>query len=143
MPEKMQGVYPILVTPFDEGGRVDVDSLRTLVDFQIDAGVHGIGVALGSGTDLAVHYSRLAEANGADALMLMPPSLMPVRPSETLSYFQAVSDAVSVPIFIQDTSRVHVSADLAVRIANECENVQYIKVESLPTTTTTERKWGT
>ena len=47
MPQ-MRGVYPILVTPFDEQERVDVDSLQNLVEFQLAAGVHGLGVALGS-----------------------------------------------------------------------------------------------
>lgn len=44
----MRGVFPILVTPFDEQSRIDEDSLRRLVDFNIAAGVHGLGVALGS-----------------------------------------------------------------------------------------------
>lgn len=44
----MHGVFPILVTPFDERSQVDEDSLRRLIDFNIDAGVHGLGVALGS-----------------------------------------------------------------------------------------------
>jgi dihydrodipicolinate synthase/N-acetylneuraminate lyase len=44
----IQGVVPILVTPFDEQGRIDVDSLEHLIDFDIAAGVHGLGVALGS-----------------------------------------------------------------------------------------------
>ena len=46
--QPMSGVFPILVTPFDEQSRVDEDSLRRLIDFNIDAGVHGLGVALGS-----------------------------------------------------------------------------------------------
>ena len=167
MPEKMQGVYPILITPFDEQSRVDVESLQSLVSFLIENGVHGIGVALGSevfkltegervlvtrtvvdqaagrvpvvintggeATHLALHYSRLAEENGADALMLMPPSFIPVGGTEMREYFGAVSDASSIPIFIQDTSSPHVSAELAVQIARESEHVRYIKVESSPT----------
>jgi 4-hydroxy-tetrahydrodipicolinate synthase len=46
--ENIEGVVPILVTPFDESGRIDEDSLRSLIDFDIAAGVHGLGVALGS-----------------------------------------------------------------------------------------------
>ncbi len=42
------GVVPILVTPFDEDGDIDEASLRNEVDFAIDAGVHGLGIALGS-----------------------------------------------------------------------------------------------
>ncbi|MFH1084267.1 MAG: dihydrodipicolinate synthase family protein [Chloroflexota bacterium] len=168
MPEgTMKGVYPILVMPFDEQERIDVESLQSLVDFCIANGVHGLGVALGSEvfkfteaeralvtrtvvdqaagrvpvvintggncTFQAVFYSQMAEEHGADALMLMPPSVTPVGGAETRAYFKAVSDAVHIPIFIQDTNSPHVPADLAVQIAKESENVRYIKVESLPT----------
>jgi len=44
----MRGVYPILVTPFDDRSRVDVDSLQNVVEYCLNAGVHGLGVALGS-----------------------------------------------------------------------------------------------
>ena len=44
----MQGIFPILVTPFDRLERIDTDSLCSLVDYTIDAGVHGLGIALGS-----------------------------------------------------------------------------------------------
>ena len=168
MSEKsMQGVYPILVTPFDEKGRVDVESMQKLIDFNIESGVHGLGVALGSevfklseaervqvtrtvvdqtrgrvpvvintgaaGTDLAVLYSVTAEENGADSLMVMPPAFMPVGPGEVREYFKAISDAVHIPIFIQDTPTAHVPAALAHQIAEECKHVRYIKVESPPT----------
>jgi 4-hydroxy-tetrahydrodipicolinate synthase len=165
---EMRGVFPILVTPFDEQGRVDEDGLRAVVDFNIESGVHGLGVALGSevlklseaertqvtrivveqskqrvpviinsgaaGTDLAVLYSVAAEENGADGLMLMPPSFKPLAPAEVREYFKAVSDAVHIPIFIQDTDNAPVSAALARALAEESANVRYIKVESLPTT---------
>jgi 4-hydroxy-tetrahydrodipicolinate synthase len=163
----MRGVFPILVTPFDERSRVDVESLRTLVEFEIEAGVHGLGIALGSevfkltegeralvtrtvvdqvngrvpvvvnsggaGTELALHYSRAAAENGADALMLMPPSFMPAGEDERRAYFKAVSDAVHIPIYIQDTSQAHVSASAVRQIAKESEQVRYLKVESVPT----------
>ena len=41
----MRGVFPILVTPFDDRDRVDVDSLRRVVDYNITQGVHGLGLA--------------------------------------------------------------------------------------------------
>ena len=37
------GVVPILLTPFDDSGELDEESLRNEVDFAIDAGVHGLG----------------------------------------------------------------------------------------------------
>lgn len=162
----MRGVFPILITPFDEQGRVDEESLRRLVEFNIGAGVHGLGVALGSevfklseaervqvtrivvdqvggrvpvvintgapGTDLAVLYSRTAEEHGADALMVLPPSFIPASAVEVREYFRAISDAVSIPIFLQDTATTPISAGLARQIAEESERARYIKVESLP-----------
>jgi dihydrodipicolinate synthase/N-acetylneuraminate lyase len=162
----MRGVFPILVTPFDERSLVDEESLRSLVEFNLAAGVHGLGVALGSeifklsepereqvtrvvvgqvrgrvpvvintganGTDLAVYYSKLAQEHGADALMVIPPSFMPAGPGEVREYYRAISDAVNLPIFIQDVPIAPVSAGLARQIAEESRWVRYIKVETPP-----------
>jgi dihydrodipicolinate synthase/N-acetylneuraminate lyase len=165
---ELQGVFPILVTPFDEKGRIDEESLTSLIEFNIAAGVHGLGVAIGSemfkfteaeratvtrrvieatrkrvpvvintgagGTDLAVAYGRAAEDAGADALMIMPPAFLPAGPAEVLDYFRAISAVASIPIFLQDTPAAPISPGLARRIADECEHVRYIKVETLPVT---------
>jgi dihydrodipicolinate synthase/N-acetylneuraminate lyase len=162
----MRGVFPILVTPFDDRSRVDEESLQRLVEFNVEAGVHGLGVALGSevfrlseperhqvtrlvveqargrvpvvinsgaqGTDVAVHYSRMAEEAGADALMVMPPTFVPAGPEEVHEYFHAISAAVRIPIFIQDAGSPPVPASLARQIAAESECVRYIKVERTP-----------
>ncbi len=162
----LQGVFPILVTPFDEGSQIDEESLRGLIEFNLSAGVHGLGVALGSevfklteaeraavtrivvdqvrgrvpvvintgahGTDLAIHYSRMAEENGADALMVLPPSFFPVGADAIVAYYRAISDAVPLPIFVQDLPASPISPALAQRLAEACQWVQYIKVESLP-----------
>jgi dihydrodipicolinate synthase/N-acetylneuraminate lyase len=47
LPE-LHGVVPILLTTFDDHGHLDEESLRREVDFAIRAGVHGLGIALGS-----------------------------------------------------------------------------------------------
>jgi 4-hydroxy-tetrahydrodipicolinate synthase len=39
---KLEGVYTALVTPMEEGGKVDQKALRRLVDFQIEGGVDGL-----------------------------------------------------------------------------------------------------
>lgn len=122
MPAKtMYGVYPILVTPYDERFRVDVESLRSLVEFCLQAGVHGLGIALGSEifalseaervlvtrtvvdqvrgrvpvvvdtggevAELAVLYSQAAAENGANALMIRPPTFLPAGPPEIIAYY--------------------------------------------------------
>lgn len=42
MKQGLKGIYAILATPFDAQSKVDFDSLKKLVEFEIKAGVHGI-----------------------------------------------------------------------------------------------------
>ena len=162
----LEGVVPILLTPFDENGNIDIDSLQSLVDYNIECGVHGLGVALGSeifkfneserdslirlvvkrvagrvpvvantgatGTDLAVHYSRMAADAGADALMIIPPSFMPVSVDEIVHYYTAIGGAVDLPIILQDVPQAPIGPQLALSIAKLAPTVRYIKVETLP-----------
>jgi len=165
----MKGVVPILVTPFDIQGRVDKHSLESLIDFNIEAGVHGLGVAIGSeifklgdeeremvtrtvvnrvagrvpvvintgasGTQLAIQYSKLAEELGADALMIIPPHFMPTNSEEIAGYYNAIDAEVSIPIILQHIPHAPVPPALALRLAKECKNIAYIKVETMPCTT--------
>jgi 4-hydroxy-tetrahydrodipicolinate synthase len=161
----LHGVVPILVTAFDDQGRIDEESLRRLVEFNIAAGVHGLGIALGSevykladderdlviatvvdqvggripvvmntgalATDLAVRYSQRAEAAGVSAVMCTSPG--PGLPAgEIRHYFQAISDAVRVPVMVQDTAANHVPAALLRAISETAERVRYAKIESSP-----------
>ena len=49
MPDRsMQGVYPILSTPFDENGRVVTEDLERQTEWLIESGVHGVGIAVAS-----------------------------------------------------------------------------------------------
>lgn len=162
----LEGVVPILLVPFDESGRIDVDSLQSLIDYNIECGVHGLGVALGSeifkfndaerdtlirlvvekvagrvpvvantgapGTDLAVYYSRMAADAGADALMVIPPTFMPVTAEEIVHYYNSIGNAVDLPIILQDVPQAPIPPQLALRIADAVPTANYIKVETLP-----------
>lgn len=44
----LQGIVPILLTPFHADGAIDFDSLARHVDATLETGVHGVGVAIGS-----------------------------------------------------------------------------------------------
>ncbi len=44
----MRGVYPILSTPFDENGNIVFEDLEHQVEWIIDQGVHGVGIAMAS-----------------------------------------------------------------------------------------------
>jgi 4-hydroxy-tetrahydrodipicolinate synthase len=41
---QLHGVLPILPTPFTDGGAVDETSMRRLIDFENEVGVHGVSV---------------------------------------------------------------------------------------------------
>lgn len=58
---KIEGVFNILATPFAPDGSVDVPSLRNLVTFQIDKGVHGFTIlgVMGEAAKLTVEERRL------------------------------------------------------------------------------------
>ena len=56
-------------------------------------------------------------------------------------YYKRISDAINIPIFIQDISNAPVPPAMAVQIARESENACYAKVETPPTAPrTTEAK---
>jgi 2-keto-3-deoxy-L-arabinonate dehydratase len=89
-----------------------------------------------AGTQQAVEASRKAEAMGADALMVLPPFYMKTDGDGLMFYFQAISDAVKIPIMIQDAplmTQVAMPAALLSRMGREIENVVYAKVEAPPT----------
>jgi 4-hydroxy-tetrahydrodipicolinate synthase len=41
---QIQGVFPILPTPFTDNGAVDEGSIRRIIDYERDVGVHGVSV---------------------------------------------------------------------------------------------------
>lgn len=165
---RIEGIVPILVTPFDDDGRIDGDSLATIVEHNIAAGVHGLGIAIGSeifklteaerdwltrhvsqivagrvpfvvnasaaGTDLAIHYARMAEAGGADALMVMPPAFFPVEATDLLIHFRRLGAATGLPIVLQDVVQAPIAPAMALRIAEACPTVHCLKVETPPVT---------
>ena len=57
---KFQGVLPILPTPFTESGEVDSESMRRLVDFELEVGVHGLSILgfMGEAHKLALSERR-------------------------------------------------------------------------------------
>lgn len=90
-----------------------------------------------TGTHVAVQLSRAAEAAGADGLMILPPYFMKPSAEDLFGYYKAISDAVSIPIMIQDApllTGVAIGAALMARLAKECANIKLTKVEAPPTT---------
>ena len=49
MNKYFKGVYPALITPMDSHGKLNESALKKVIEFNINAGVHGFWVAGGSG----------------------------------------------------------------------------------------------
>ena len=86
-------------------------------------------------TGIAVARAKEAEALGAAMVMMMPPyhgvGLAPAE-AGVFEHFAAVSDAISIPIMVQDAplSGVPLSVPLLVRMAREIAHVSYFKIET-------------
>ncbi|ASP22088.1 L-2-keto-3-deoxyarabonate dehydratase [Antarctobacter heliothermus] len=85
-------------------------------------------------TGIVVERAKSAQALGASMVMMMPPyhgvGLVPGE-AGIYEHFQAVSDAIDIPIMVQDAplSGCQLSVPLLVRMARELENVSYFKME--------------
>jgi len=86
-------------------------------------------------TEIVVARAKAAQELGASMVMMMPPyhgvGLVPAE-AGIFEHFLAVSDAISIPIMVQDAplSGVTLSVPFLVRMAREVENVSYFKMET-------------
>jgi dihydrodipicolinate synthase/N-acetylneuraminate lyase len=86
-------------------------------------------------TRVCVERSRRAQAMGAAMVMVMPPyhgATIRVPEAQTFEFFAALSDALTIPIMIQDApvSGTVLSAPFLARMAREIEHVAYFKIET-------------
>ncbi|MGX7705682.1 dihydrodipicolinate synthase family protein [Methylobacterium sp. Gmos1] len=86
-------------------------------------------------THICAERSRRAEALGAAMVMIMPPyhgATIRVTEAGIERFFRQVSDAISIPIMIQDApvSGTALSAAFLARLAREVGQVSYFKIET-------------
>ena len=86
-------------------------------------------------TKICAERSRQAEQFGASMVMIMPPyhgATLRVSAEQIFEFYKTVSDAISIPIMIQDApmSGTFLSVPLLVRMAKELENISYFKIET-------------
>ena len=84
---------------------------------------------------VCVERSRRAQAMGAAMVMVMPPyhgATIRVPEAQTFEFFAALSDALTIPIMVQDApvSGTVLSAPFLARMATELEQVAYFKIET-------------
>lgn len=86
-------------------------------------------------TEICAARSRRAQAEGAAMLMVMPPyhgATIRVGPPGIQAFFQRLSDAVDIPIMIQDApvSGTPLPAAFLAQLAQGIEHVAYFKIET-------------
>src|SRR4051794_23947501 len=85
-------------------------------------------------SQIAADRSRRAQQAGASMVMLMPPyhgATIKTDDNGVRAYYQAVADAIDIPIMIQDApvSGVHLSVEFLAQLAKDIPQVAYIKAE--------------
>ena len=85
-------------------------------------------------TPLAVSYARYAQEIGADAVIAMPPYIFGVDHETARAYYQAISDVVQVPVWIQNAGVAALSPQQIVKLCSDIENVSWVKEEVPPST---------
>ena len=86
-------------------------------------------------TDVCIQRSLRAQAQGASMVMVMPPyhgATIRVPEAQIYSFFARLSDALAIPIMIQDApvSGTTLSAPFLARMAQELANIRYFKIET-------------
>ena len=87
------------------------------------------------GTKVCAERSRRAQDAGAAMVMVMPPyhgATIRVVEEKIYEFYAALSDAINIPIMIQDApvSGTPLSAAFLARMAREIKNVCYFKIET-------------
>ena len=129
-----------IVTPVNasEFSSLTDDERKRVAEIAVEQTAGRIPVVIGTSgvsTEHAVMLSRHADAIGADAIIAMPPYVRKAPPAEIYAYYRALSEAVTIPIWIQDYVApvgTPMSADLLTRLLRELDHVDYLKEESTP-----------
>ncbi len=85
-------------------------------------------------SSVCAERSRRAQDAGAAMVMVMPPyhgATIRVDEQGIFNFFRTVSDAIDIPVMIQDApvAGTPLSASFLARVANEIEHISYFKIE--------------
>ena len=126
---------PLMVSEFrllsEEERRLMV---RVAVEECRGSGIPVVANCAAVNTPLAVRYAEYAREVGADAVIAMPPYIHRPDWPTIRAYYQAISDAVDVPVWVQNASLAPLSADQIVELCSEIDNVSWVKEEVPPST---------
>ena len=124
-------VFPVM------GGELfylSASELRRLVEVVVGAAAGQVPVVAGvaaPSAPIAAKNARHAKIVGADAVVALPPYIAHANQAEKRAYYQAISDAAELPVFIQH-SWPGMSGEFMASLIRDIEHVSYIKEESRP-----------
>ena len=127
-------VVPVMVSEFR---LLSEEERRTMIHISVQVSSGQVPVVANCAavnTPLAVSYARYAQEVGADAVIAMPPYML--RPDfETIyAYYKAISDAINIPVWIQNAGVIALSPDQMAKLCTEIEHVSWVKEEVAPST---------
>lgn len=127
-------VVPVMVSEF---GALSEDERRAMVRVSVEVVAGRVPVVANCAavnTPLAVSYAEFCQKVGADSVIAMPPYVLVPDFPTIYAYYKAISDAVTVPVWIQNAGLAALSTDQVVTLCTEIENVSWVKEEVAPTT---------
>lgn len=86
-------------------------------------------------TELAVRKALEMEEHGADALMILPPFLIPAGKEAFINHVLAIANSVQLPIMVQYSpveTGVAIEAKVLANLMNRQNNLKYLKIECKP-----------
>lgn len=124
---------PVMVSEFESLSEEE-RKLMIRIPIEVNAGRCAVIANVAAvNRHIAVEYAEYAEKAGADCVIAMGPYARPTEFSIVKQYFKAISDAVSLPVMIQNASNTaQLSPQQVVQLCEEFENVRYIKQEVVP-----------
>lgn len=111
------------------------DRVTSIVVDHVAGRVPVVVSADGAGTAVAVDRAKRAAANGADALMVLPPYLVKPNAAALVDYYLRIDEAVDIPLMIQDAPQltgVFMQPGLWIEIQRRARNRILVKAEGTP-----------
>ena len=124
-------VMPVMASEYqsltDEERRTVFDITTRIVDNRIPtvAGVTGVS------NIHSIELAKYAQGVGFDSVIAMPPHSMAPSTQEVLTFFEQLSDALEIPIWVQNHSGgAPLSAAQLIELCENVDNVDYVKEET-------------
>ncbi|WP_313364235.1 dihydrodipicolinate synthase family protein [Pseudomonas sp.] len=127
----VQAIAPLGST--GEGAYLSDSECQQVAEYslaQIDKRVPSIVSVSDLTTAGAVRRARFAQAQGADAVMVLPAAYWKLSEAEILQHYRAIGEAIDIPIMLYNnpaTSGTDMSVELILRIVREVANVTMVK----------------